>query len=249
MLENVLNRIGLSEKESKVYLKLLEFGSLPISVIAKHTNINRTTCYIVIKSLTKKGIVSRYEKFNVQYFSAAQPNVLMSYLKDKKSKIENEINILEDNLDKLNQIEDRQNNNTKVHYYEGFEGVKHIYEDNLQDNKLIRTFVGLEKLTKQLSNYLKEDYLVKRIDKKITVKAIVSQNELGNMFDPSEDKDSFRTRKVIPGNKKLSSQISIYKDKVSFISYHKEDYKGVIIQDASFAETMKSVFDALDDKI
>lgn len=249
MLEKILSTIGLSEKESKVYLKLLEFGSLPISVIAKHTNINRTTCYIVIKKLANKGIVSKYEKFNIQYFSAAQPHVLMSYLKDKKSKVENEISILENNLEKLNKIEDRQNNKTKVLYYEGFEGVKNIYEDNLQDNNLIRTFVGLEKLTKQLSRYLKEDYLVKRINKEIIVKAIVSQNELGSMFDPSEDKDSFRSRKVIPGDKKLSSQISIYKDKVSFISYYNEDYKGVVIQDASFAETMKSVFDALDEKI
>lgn len=52
----------LSEKESLVYLSLLQLGSAPASVIARRTMIKRVTVYSVLKDLERKQIASCIEK-------------------------------------------------------------------------------------------------------------------------------------------------------------------------------------------
>ena len=45
MIEKILEKIGLSNKEVTVYLASLHLGSQPASTIAKTTGIKRTTIY------------------------------------------------------------------------------------------------------------------------------------------------------------------------------------------------------------
>ena len=43
MFESFLQELGLSEKEAKVYLALLQFDRSTINELAKKTGVNRTT--------------------------------------------------------------------------------------------------------------------------------------------------------------------------------------------------------------
>ena len=62
MFEQFLEEIGLSEKEAKIYLALLQVDSALISDLAEKTKINRTTVYPVLESLAKKGLVSELQE-------------------------------------------------------------------------------------------------------------------------------------------------------------------------------------------
>ncbi len=52
-----LGKLGFSEKESEVYLALLQHGKMTPAEIAKMTRISRPTVYSVSKELVKKGVV------------------------------------------------------------------------------------------------------------------------------------------------------------------------------------------------
>ena len=52
-----LEAFGLTEKESRVYLALLELGEAGIGEIAKKSAIKRTTLYDVVENLKKSGLV------------------------------------------------------------------------------------------------------------------------------------------------------------------------------------------------
>lgn len=239
MLSKILQEIGLTDKEAKVYLKLLELGSQPISVISKHTSINRSTCYVVIKDLMKKGIVSKFEKFKVQYFSAASPNMLIGFLKNQKVQIENKLEILDNNLEELNKIEDTQNTKTKVLFYEGFEGIKQIYEDTLKADKEILAFAGLNNLPKRLRDYINNDYLPRRVLKNIHLNAI-STKKVDYDYDKN-DKLHLREKKFVSAEIPFQIEINIYRNRVAFISYKDNNFSGVIIESSEINSTIKSL--------
>ncbi len=62
MAENNLTKnletTGLTQKESAVYLALLETGQASIAGLAQKTGIKRPTCYLIIDELIKKGLAT-----------------------------------------------------------------------------------------------------------------------------------------------------------------------------------------------
>lgn len=57
MSKQMLEKLGFSDKESEVYLALLQHGAMTPAEIAKLTRISRPTVYSVSKELVKKGVI------------------------------------------------------------------------------------------------------------------------------------------------------------------------------------------------
>lgn len=57
MSKQTLGKLGFSDKESEVYLALLQHGKMTPAEIARLTRISRPTVYSVSKELVKKGVV------------------------------------------------------------------------------------------------------------------------------------------------------------------------------------------------
>ena len=87
--------LGLSEKEAEIYLTLLSMGSATIDGLSKETKIKRSTVYVQLKALVKKGLIgSRKEGKTVQFVAESPHNlkrVLDQYLVEvEKKKIQAE---------------------------------------------------------------------------------------------------------------------------------------------------------------
>ena len=61
-LQQKLQEIGLSDKESIAYLALLSRGTCSTSLIAKAAKLNRGTSYVALHSLLEKGLVIKSSK-------------------------------------------------------------------------------------------------------------------------------------------------------------------------------------------
>jgi sugar-specific transcriptional regulator TrmB len=72
-----LETIGLSDKEARVYLAALELGPSTAQLLAAKATVNRPTAYIMIESLTKRGLMSSVQKGGKRFFSAAAPEQLL----------------------------------------------------------------------------------------------------------------------------------------------------------------------------
>jgi len=80
----VLENLGLSDGEIKVYLALLKLGSSPVSKIKEESELHRTTIYDFIEKLINKGLVSYSIENNVKFYSAMHPSKLMDFIKEKE---------------------------------------------------------------------------------------------------------------------------------------------------------------------
>lgn len=84
MFEKFLEELGLSDKESKVYLALLEVETDSVIDLAKKTDINRTTIYPVLESLSKKGLISEVKVDKKIRYAAESPERLETYVERRK---------------------------------------------------------------------------------------------------------------------------------------------------------------------
>ncbi|MBW3021939.1 TrmB family transcriptional regulator, partial [Candidatus Woesearchaeota archaeon] len=88
-MEEELREFGLTDKEIQVYLACLKLGSALVQDIAKAAGTYRTYTYEILKSLKEKGLVSYVIRSGKQYFEVAEPDKLLSILKEKEAKINN----------------------------------------------------------------------------------------------------------------------------------------------------------------
>lgn len=76
MFEELLTKVGLTEKEVSVYLEVVRRGKTTPAMVAKATGINRATVYSVSKALLEKGVVAGDLGGRSMYLTALPPEHL-----------------------------------------------------------------------------------------------------------------------------------------------------------------------------
>lgn len=87
-LELELQKLGLDEKEVKVYLAGLELGPTSVQKIAKEADVSRPTTYNIIEKLEEKDLFTQIEEDNKTYYVAQSPDHLLGVLRTQKRKLE-----------------------------------------------------------------------------------------------------------------------------------------------------------------
>jgi sugar-specific transcriptional regulator TrmB len=80
-LTRLLKSAGFSEKEASVYLALLSHGPAGATDIAERARINRSTTYVILEMLMKRGLVADTSEGSVSMFDAGKPAQLIEYFK------------------------------------------------------------------------------------------------------------------------------------------------------------------------
>lgn len=231
-LLQILSSLGLTDKESKVYLATIETGTQPVAKIAQAANINRVTTYDILEKLKKKGLVSYFTKKKIKYFTATKPETLL----DEFEKRTNDLRLA---LPKFKRLSGEVNH-PRVRYFEGLEGIKAIYADTLTSKSEILNFSNSEEIRKQWPNYDKE-YVSKRAKKKIFLRGIAPHDKAGETVH-KEDKKFNREMRLMPTEQfAFTNEINIYDDKVAIISF-KDELIGMIIESPEIANSQRAIF-------
>lgn len=84
--------LGLTERESKVYITLLSKKSFTISELQKSANIPRTKIYEVLFKMIERGICIERRVGKIKYYEAIEPKkALHKILEDYKTKYQTEL--------------------------------------------------------------------------------------------------------------------------------------------------------------
>ena len=100
-IESLLTSIGLLPSEAKIYLATLSRGSETVQNIAKQAKVSRTAAYEAIESLQQRGLMSSTLSGKKRLYSAEDPDRIVSYLKEEKSRLETKIDDVGRSLDSL----------------------------------------------------------------------------------------------------------------------------------------------------
>lgn len=242
MLVQELRNIGLTEKQAKVYLAVLELGEASIQDIAKKSGINRITCYQAVEKLARGGLVREVVKSKKTKIVAEMPKKLLENLFDKKMKTERNITALQKLLPELDSLYNYSEVKPKIRFYEGREGLKKIYQDTLDVGQEILAFTAYHKTDKKLADWLDKYYIPQRVKKEIFAKVIAPAFDYAQRYQ-ERDKEQMRETLLISATKfPLSIEINVYGNKVAIISFAKKEMMGVIIESKEVASTFCLIF-------
>jgi len=240
MNTGMLKKLGMSSKEAKVYLKLLELGETGAGSLSKRIGENRTSTYSVLQSMQKKGLASYVVKKGIKYFIPSDPTLLVDrYFQNAKG--------LKRLLPELLAIHNVDSQKPRITFYEGISGIKQIGEILLQIPGSVRySFMGVneETIHPEIKRYYEEDFINSRIELGITYRGIVAGYiPMGDKYKPTEEGQLRELKYVDPKKLPIRNHIDIFPtNKVALYSYHKDEMMGVIIEHEAFYTTMKTVF-------
>ena len=142
--EALLKDIGLTEKETAVYMALLELGPAAALRIAGKSGIKRPTAYITLVSLGEKGLVDVIPKGTTTLYQAVDPEIVYESFQKK-------VNALGTALPELRSLIHAAPGKPRVRLYEGKKNILGLYEKEIAGGGDILAVVSIEKLRAMLS--------------------------------------------------------------------------------------------------
>ncbi len=236
-----LQKLGLSQKESVIYMATLELGvASPTSTIAKKAGILRTTAYNILNALVQKGVIVSYDKTGTQYYEALPPAKLVAFLKEESARLA----LLADEADKLlpelNTHYRALTDRPRVYFYEGDEGLIRVYEETLTAKEEILAYASDQANQDAIPWYFPE-YYKRRTEKNIPIRAIFPDTPKDRERHALDSKE-LRKSRIVPKEKlDFSPEINFFDDKIMIADW--KEKLGIIIESKEIAKVFKQTFE------
>ncbi len=239
----ILESVGFTKGEVRVYISLLELGETTTGPIIKRSRITGSKVYEILDRLMKKGLVSYIIREKTMYFQASSPKRLLDYVNKKEMDIIKQRRSVEAVIPELENIQESKQETQSSHIFEGYGGIKTVFNlilDSLEPNEEYYAFsIGEELKNKKLILFLKRHHQ-KRIRMGIKVKVIAN----------SKEKPLFRKLSKLKGlqikyyNNPVPLGVFIFKDYIATFTF-KEKPTAFLIRSEQTANSYMDFFNGL----
>jgi sugar-specific transcriptional regulator TrmB len=243
-VKNALKSIGLADKEVTILLVLLQSGPMLATNIAKTSKLNRTTTYGLLKDLAEKGLVSSsHKQEKATRYQSIAPEMLPGYVERRLEELTQSKKDLEEVVPQIMLLRNKGKTLPRVQYFEGAKGVEQAYEDMLEHNagKMIYALTGLEGAVTSLTPAFMDYFIGQRNKRGIKAEYIVPATSKA-VEATKEDAKKGRVASFIPPQYNFNTEICIYDQKISILSYAQENPIALIIEDETIAHAMRQIF-------
>jgi sugar-specific transcriptional regulator TrmB len=235
MNAELLEKVGLSKNESKIYIALVKLGSASVNQISKVADVHRVNIYDTLERLQEKGLVASVMKSNKKYFEAASPEVIRKLAEEKEKQIAEVKNMFPRLMEEYRASKKRQ----EVHSFKGILGIKTVLKDILDTKpKEVLNFASTRGLY-ILSPTTFEIWESQRIRNKILMKVITSS--IIKKTIPRKKLQQFRFLKEEFNH---ASSTLVYANKVALFMWT-EDPIVILIESVELAESYRNYFYSL----
>lgn len=234
----ILENIGLSETEAKIYISLLEKWTQSISGISSVSWCNRMQIYASIPRLTENKLICETIRWKRKYYFAENPENLENIFYEKKLIFQNTISLLKSKYEKKQAKPELRTFYTK-------DAMKHIFYDVVETLNSWDTYYRYSsRKHDNLRWFLSEDYKKKR-DMKEIQRMIITSDELKKLKEKWNNKLNREIVSIPKLYDLFEDNISkiIYANKVAIIDYDTET--SFIIENKKLADFEKKIFKLL----
>jgi len=205
---SVLEDIGLTNSEAKIYLALLELGETKVGKIIKKSGVASSVVHNSINNLVEKGLVSYVRRGKIKFYQAVSPKQILSLIEERKNNF----------LKVLPELDSRQKKSEEKQEAEIFKGIKGVtsmlnilIEDVRKGDDYLFFSVDIEEKNKEIQDFFWK-YDVKRKDKGLIVKGLAPK-QLKHLFEKR------RFVKMRYTNFPILSNVSLCNDKIALFSW------------------------------
>lgn len=229
-----LTKIGLTDKEAKVYLAALE-GTATIYDLATKSNLKRPTVYLIVDTLMHKGLLSRSDQGKKTFYKAIEPVVL-------KELAEKQVQAIDHILPELQNLASVQKGRPRVELFEGRAGTERVYRELLEQPEVL-FWSNIEGVMSEYPEIL--DAYLKRVKKGLAKgRELVEDTPAGRKYARQIKKElspNHETR--ITTNHVIAGDSFIYGNVVVMVSLKEHNLFVVRIENEDFANSLRTLFD------
>ena len=230
---NLLKNIGFSEKDSIIYLSLLDNWSSSIADIVTNTNLYRVEIYRLLPNLLESGFVLLSLKWKRKYYSPVNPSKIEEIYLENLQRNKRSIRELQDkflNIDKK----------PKVTYLNWEKGITHVFSDIVNSLKKWDTYYRItsETDTESVNKLLPKNYREIR-DKKDLERYVIMSEKSAKIKNPRLERDLA----IIPEKYDEFRDdvfMTIYGSKVAYIDFITK--ASIIIENKQIAKFQEKAF-------
>lgn len=233
-LFHVLTNLGLEEKEAQLYVSLVELGEASVLALSRKSGVNRASIYYILDKMKKRGLVTHLKKKGTDLYSSVDPDLVLAQFQSR-------VKDLQAAVPELKALVNQNGQRPPVRFYEGVNGIKAMIADSLTAKTEILSATNPEALHRLWPEY-DEEYSKRRAEANLPQRALAPSDEHGRKAKAEDKKYHRELRLVDSGTLNLGSDITVYDDKVAMASLTGEVF-GVLIENATLAETQRSLFE------
>ena len=236
-LYKTLETLGLSEKEAKIYLSLLQLGPATPYKMAKRSGLKRPTAYVIADELVEKGYIVQAPGEKHTYI-ARPPEVVYE---------EREAKMLEakKTLPELQALKGGVADKPTVLYFEGRDGMQQamMYKvKELHNTEVLGFYANPDYTTEETwaTSFEFNDY---RIAHNIRLRGLVTETETLKGFEKYL-RDATMVTKYIPKETYDSNaSFEFYPNFIKILFF--DTSIGIIIESPTVAKAMRQIFEML----
>lgn len=245
-MKTLFQNLGANEKEMRAFLKMLELGAQPISIVAKHVGVPRSSMYVILERLKNLQLVEEFERSGITYVKCIPVRHISDVLKTKERTIEQTMKLLGDFSPELERLENKLSITPTVRFYEGKRAVMKMYEEVIRENGFVAFFNPAVVHAIMPEYYYKVGEMLNK-NKGRARELLVAGAEAERYkkrFDSSQHQIKF-----LPKGSAFYADTLICKDTIYMISYGEKEVSGTGVCNPSLAAAQRAVFDALWERI
>lgn len=227
-MKEQLREAGLTENESKVYTALLELGACNAGLITRKSGLHRRVVYDVLDMLAKKGLIGYIIENGRRLYQASNPKRFVEMLDEKKAEIE-------EVMPRMMELFSKTRESEGTNFYKGKNGLKLVFEDQIETGKEILILGGNENAYEILQFYFKW-FDKRRKERGIRTKIIFNKIEKKLNIPLSEIKH-------LPEKYSSPLAVNIYGDKVALVLWDKENPLAIVVKNKQICEGYKKYFE------
>jgi HTH-type transcriptional regulator, sugar sensing transcriptional regulator len=239
-VENILEEIGLTKNEIKIYLALLKLRSTSTGAVIKETGIHASKVYEGLERLANKGLVTHVIIANTKHFKAVNPDRLIDFLEDKKRKIRDQEDEIKKYIPSLKSMQELGVDETEAEIFKGWKGMETVFNEGIKEIgkgdtwHVLGAYAGEDK---ERTDALIQKIIMKCEKKKMKWKVIYNESAR-NTF-------KYEQASPITENRFLAQEtpatINIYKD-VTFIALWIKNPIAFRVRNQKVADSFKNYF-------
>lgn len=242
METKILEDIGLTKGEIKVYLALLELGSSTAGPIVNKSRVSPSKVYDILNRLIEKGIVSYIVKGKIKYFNAAAPERLLAFVEKRKEELDQNEAKIRQILPQLKLKQGKQEQKAEI--FEGIRGIKTffdmVYTETPKGGHAYA--IGYPLLASKLFNAYFTDVRKKNQRYKIRFKVIYNYN---TWFAKKREKRQYYEQRYLPKGIASPAWIYFFGDVVGIITVTEEQKICFMIKNKEVAESYLNYFNLI----
>ena len=239
-LRELLVTLGLSAKEARLYLLILELGTHPATTLAKRLSIPKSTVLFMCNRLVQRGVVRRSQRGRTQFYGALPDDLLSA----TKAKLEEQERALSQAIPLLNEIKNPFSARPAVTFYEGVDGCRKAYRKLLDSSTEILEFGIHKDLVEKLGQRFMDNFIRERTKKGVFLRAISNSNDVDRELHRRDKAERRDQRFFSPTFGKIYSSMAVYENKVLVLNLHADTF-GILIENTEVSETLRTIFSVL----